>query len=91
VQRGNLLFRKNEYIRAIIDFSKVIDHDASNVECLYNRGLSYSKLEQYSESIIDFTGVLKLCPEHFNAAFGRAASYNSLGLFSSGPHTHIFQ
>ena len=38
ILRGNLFFRKNQYSHALSDFTKVLDTDSKNVECLYNRG-----------------------------------------------------
>ncbi len=36
--RGNSLFKKHEYAAALEDFSASIRSDATNIDCIYNRG-----------------------------------------------------
>ena len=45
----------------------------------YNRGLTYTRLEQYEDGIRDFTTAISIVPEHQGAHFWRAMTYTLLG------------
>lgn len=72
------------YDEVIHDTSKVLDKEQYNIDCLYYRGLSYSKLDQQSLAIRDLSIVLEINPDHVNASFARAACFNTIGQFSRG-------
>ena len=58
--RGFDHFTKNQYDRAVSDFTKAIELDPNLLVAYYNRGVAYFDLGQYDFSIADFTRAMEL-------------------------------
>ena len=64
---------------AIRDLTAALRLKPQHLDCLYYRGMAYSKAESFDLALADLSSVLEQNPDHVNAAFARAALYNRMG------------
>ena len=57
-----ILYRGNNYKKAIADFDKAIELDASNAETYFMRGDAQARLKNFSAAIADFTKAAEIQP-----------------------------
>ncbi len=78
--RGNVyLFGRKAYVRAIADFDRCIELDASYTGCYNGRGVANHELKNYSKAVADFSVSIQLNPRWAPAYTFRASSYDKLG------------
>jgi tetratricopeptide (TPR) repeat protein len=66
--RGNAYFYREQYEKAIDDYSKVIElNPLSKCEPYYNRGLAYFRLFEFDKALADFNKAVELKPENEDA------------------------
>lgn len=58
-----ILYRGNNYKKAMADFDKAIELDASNAETYFLRGDAQARLKNFSQAIEDFTKAAEMKPE----------------------------
>jgi tetratricopeptide (TPR) repeat protein len=61
------------------DCSEAIRLGPKNSDYYYNRGNTYSKIQNTKQAIIDFTKAIELNPEGANAYQSRAEAFNKAG------------
>ena len=70
---GNAKFYLGDYVGAIVNYTRVIQHEPDNATAYYNRGLAKYNLGQYIAAIVDYNIAIRLKP-------GDATAYNNRGL-----------
>jgi tetratricopeptide (TPR) repeat protein len=70
---------KTNYEFAVKFFSDALEINRKSVEALYNRGLSYLKLNENEKAIVDFSEVIKLNPKFIIAYKSRARAFRAIG------------
>ena len=70
-KRGNAYFNKNEYDKAIVDYTKVIELNPGNARTYSQRGLSYFLKGEYDKAIDDFSKAIELNPDFAGAYYFR--------------------
>ena len=69
--RGTTYLIKEDYARAIPDFSKAIELDPKSARACIGRGNAYSGKEDYERAIPDFSKAIELDPEDGPAYYNR--------------------
>jgi tetratricopeptide (TPR) repeat protein len=70
---GNYFWKsRNDYAKAIADFSQAIKLNPKYVPAYINRGLIWETIHEYEKTIADFNEAIKLEPKY-------AAAYNNRG------------
>ena len=64
---AEVLYELKEYKQAIVEYSKVLDDDATDVQALTGRGHCHVKLKQFAAAADDFSTVTKLVPDNQQA------------------------
>ena len=77
--RGNAYLEKNEYDRAIVDFSEAIERDPQSTRGHNGRGIAYQRKGDYDHSIEDFDRALAIDPKFYWAYNTRCVSYRLKG------------
>jgi len=70
-EKGNIMFKKGNYKRAIQYYTKSMELDPTNPVFPLNRAMAYLKLEKYSEAENDCTDCIKLTPKNVKALYRR--------------------
>jgi tetratricopeptide (TPR) repeat protein len=73
---GHINFKKQEYDKAITEYSLAIERDKSGYQGYYWRGMAYTKKNMDKEAFADFSKVIELMPKN-------AAAHNWLGWLHS--------
>lgn len=76
--RGNELFAKKEFEKALDAYSKAIEIDATNAVFWSNRSFSYLKLEKYGAAASDASKAIEIDPSFTKAYYRRGAALLSL-------------
>jgi tetratricopeptide (TPR) repeat protein len=66
---------KEDYDKAITDFTEAIRLDTENKEAYINRGLAYYLKNDYDQAIEDYTKTIQLDPENMKAYSRRGLAY----------------
>jgi tetratricopeptide (TPR) repeat protein len=77
-KRGNLYFKKGDYVGAIGDFTKVIKLNPNNAKAYYLRGDTYREMGNYKQAMEDLTRAIKLNPNYAKAYYSRGLTYKCL-------------
>jgi lipoprotein NlpI len=80
--RGYEYWRKDEYDRAIADYSEAIRLDPSLTEAYNNRALSLYETGEYNRALPDYEKALQLDPKHTNSYYGLGNLYRSKAEYS---------
>jgi tetratricopeptide (TPR) repeat protein len=75
IRRGWTYYWKEDYDRAIADFTEVIRLDPKNTEAYSTRGWAHYFKEDYDQAITDFTEVIRLDPKNVEAYIRRGQAY----------------
>jgi len=75
VNRGNAYAMKDDYNRAIAEYTEAIKLDPYYYLAYFNRGIAYRDLEDIRRAIDDFTQTIKLEPTFVYAYISRAEMY----------------
>jgi tetratricopeptide (TPR) repeat protein len=67
--------------KALADFEKAVEYDATRFKPLHNRGVSKALIGKYEEAIADFTRVAEMNPEYSNAWFNLGEIRSEMGDF----------
>jgi tetratricopeptide (TPR) repeat protein len=67
--------------KALANFEKAVENDASRWKAIHNRGVSYALAGKYEKAIADFTRVIEVRPDYPNGWFNRAEIRYELGHF----------
>lgn len=70
---GNNYYSKNEYDKAIIEFTKAIEVNPLHSNPYYARGRAYYYKQDYDKAIADYTKAIEIDPQN-------ASAYNNRGL-----------
>jgi tetratricopeptide (TPR) repeat protein len=65
--RGLVYRNKNDFDRAIADYSQAIFLDAEFVVAYYNRGSAHYMKKDFRRAIADYETTLRMDPNHVNA------------------------
>ena len=77
--RAWLYASKNDYEKAVKDYTKAIQVDRGQADIYYNRGLLYVKMNKKDLAIKDFDEAIKLNPRDADAWCNRGGVNNQLG------------
>ena len=81
VSEGSILYKRNDYYRAIEAFSKVIDKNKDNLDVLINRANCYIQIGRPEDALTDIDQVLHAQPKNPHAILAKAEAYFSMGEF----------
>ena len=70
---------KNDYEKAIADYSHVLEEKKDDAQALERRGFAYCSLKQYDEAIADYTKSIEKNPKDAEAFRGRGYAYTLTG------------
>jgi len=73
--RGRIYEAKQEYTKAINDYSKAIELAPNIAKSYYNRGNVYRKIENSDQAISDYTSAILLDPSYTKAIENRGILY----------------
>ena len=76
-----MAFEKEQFGKAIEDYTRVILLDSADAAAYNNRGMSYAALGDYKRAVEDASQALKLDPGHINAVMTRADALSELGRY----------
>jgi tetratricopeptide (TPR) repeat protein len=77
--RAWLYASRNDFEKAVEDYTKAIQIDKGQADIYFNRGLLYVKMEKYDLAVKDFDEAIKLNPRDADAYCNRAGANNQLG------------
>jgi tetratricopeptide (TPR) repeat protein len=78
--RGNAAFDRNDYNKAIAEYTEAVRLDPNAGGAYYNRGQAYIKKGDYDRAIEDYTQVIRIVPNYAAAYRMRSNSYVQRGL-----------
>ena len=81
--RGNAKAKKGDFRGAIIDYTKAIELNPSNVDAFFNRGNAKAKNGDFRGAIIDYTKAIELDPSNAEACPCWCSSPTGLIIYSS--------
>ena len=73
--------KKADYERAIVDFTKAIEHNPKDVFAYNNRGVAYYNKGRFYRAVDDFSKVISLTPDDPFAYYGCGLAYRNLLVF----------
>ena len=76
---GNAKFYLGDYVGAIVNYTRVIQHEPDNATAYYNRGLAKYNLGQYIAAIVDYNIAIRLKPNDASAYTNRGVAKAKLG------------
>ena len=79
--RGLVCADRQDYQRAIANFSKAIELNPQFFEAYYNRGVAYADQENFDEAIANYNQVIELNPQFAQAYNARGIAYSLRGDF----------
>lgn len=77
--RAWLYAARNDFEKAVEDYTKAIQIDKGQADIYFNRGLLYVKMEKYDLAVKDFDEAIKLNPRDADAYCNRGGVNNQLG------------
>lgn len=77
VQRGALYKDMGSFSKALHDFGKALNKDATHTEAWFQRGLTYFKSKQYPQAIYDLSQAIKNNPKMPLAYYNRGLAYQN--------------
>jgi len=80
--RGMAFFAKNEFDKALDDFTKSISYDQNNFRTLYYQGIVYSVMNRYKEAIDCFTRSIEINEFQSHAHYRRALAHYKLNEYT---------
>ena len=75
--RGLVYRKKEEYEKAIQDYTKAIELDTEYAYAYNNRGYVYDEIGDYDKAIVDYNRAIKLDPNYIYAYNNRGLAYYS--------------
>jgi len=79
--RGNELFKQNQYDLAIANYNKAISLDPSYKFAYYNRGVVYGAKNEYDLAIQSYTKTISLDPNYTSAYNNRGNAYREIAKY----------
>jgi len=73
--KGNELFNRGDYDKAIAEYSKAIKARPDLIDAFYNRGLAYYKRGRYEDAIKDLSRVITVDTKDAEVFFHRGLAY----------------
>lgn len=80
--RGSIYLDKQEYDKALLDYSKLIEIRPSAF-LFMSRGDIYSKIGEAEKAVVDYTEAIKINPSHGDVYVLRASQYIKLNSFDA--------
>ena len=77
--RGNALFLRGDYAKAIEDFSRTVEIHPRYANAYYNRGVSCQSIGKYRQAIDDYSKTVGIDPEYVGAYLNRSIIYAKIG------------
>ncbi|MFC2033120.1 tetratricopeptide repeat protein [Chloroflexota bacterium] len=71
-------YNRGKYEDALASYNWTLELRPDNPVTLYNRGITYAKLERYNKALADFNRSLELKPDAPNTIFNRGTTYAKL-------------
>ena len=81
--RGNLWLHKQEWARALDDFTEALKQSPKDPCILHNRGLAWFQVKKYNGAIADFTAALAIDPKYAWAYEDRARTWAAAGSYDA--------
>ncbi|KNC95962.1 uncharacterized protein SPPG_08567 [Spizellomyces punctatus DAOM BR117] len=78
-EKGNAWFKKGDYKRAILCYSKSMQLDPTSAVLPVNRALAYLKLDRFAEAEADCTQGIEMDPKNVKALWRRGIARAKLG------------
>lgn len=79
--RGNAFYNKQDYPRALADYTEVHRLVPNDSAAIGNRANAYLKLKKYDAALADYNEAIRLDPKNADALRNRAAAYQATGDF----------
>ncbi|MCX6775999.1 MAG: tetratricopeptide repeat protein [Candidatus Micrarchaeota archaeon] len=79
LSRGSAHYNKEEYVKAIENFSKIIELNPKYADAYYNRGNAHFKIGEYDKAIENFSKAIELDPKDAEMYSNRGLVYDSKG------------
>ncbi|HEU4390846.1 MAG TPA: tetratricopeptide repeat protein, partial [Blastocatellia bacterium] len=73
IERGNALFKRGDFDRAIADFSMAIAFDPRSATAYYNRGNTHRVRGEWDEALSDYDKVVEIDPKMSSGFANRGA------------------
>ncbi|MGH9968776.1 MAG: tetratricopeptide repeat protein [Pyrinomonadaceae bacterium] len=83
-KRGNDFKNKNDYQKAIADYTEALRLDPKLVKALLNRAVAHFHLRDFDTAIADSTQAIKINPRYAEAYHNRGTAYASKGDHTQG-------
>lgn len=77
VNRGSAYGDKQDYARAIADYSKALQLNPNYADAYYSRGTVYLRMNDNDRAIADISQTLRLNPNHAYAYYNRGLAYQN--------------
>jgi lipoprotein NlpI len=77
--RGNALYDKGDYEKAIDDYTRAIKIDPKHARVYYNRGLASKNKGDYERAIEDYTRTIEIDPKYVDAFIHRGNAWVNKG------------
>ena len=77
--RGNDLWKKGEFDRAIEDYTAALRIEPDDHAALINRGKSWERKGEYDRAIEDYTAALRIKPDLYQALHNRGRAWGDKG------------
>ena len=79
LNRGLGYAHKNDYDRAIADFSQAVSLDPNEADAFGNRGIAYELKKDYAHAITDYDQAIRLDPKNAEALYNRSLAKRAQG------------
>ena len=79
--RGNMYTYKENYEKAIADYTKALTIHPGYANAYFNRGIVYLRTEKHPKALMDFTRAIKMDPEDASAYNHRGIIYSKLKIY----------
>lgn len=77
--RGNALYRKKDYQKALSEYSKSVELNPDFALVYNNRGVSYTSIGENEKAMADYNKAIELDPDFFVPYYNRGNLYGAIG------------
>jgi tetratricopeptide (TPR) repeat protein len=79
VNRGNAYASRQDYDKAVADYTEVLKHKPTDAIAFYNRGDAFRLKRDYDNAIVDYDRAIALNPRYEDAFVNRGAAHAAKG------------
>jgi tetratricopeptide (TPR) repeat protein len=89
VKRGLAYHEKDQYDKAVADYSKAIEICPRYAGAYRNRGVAYHNKRQYDEAIADYSKAIEINPRYYKAYCNKATTCERAGYIREAIEAYI--